>query len=260
MRPNTVKHMWREGRAAVGCWLGVPSSYSAEIMANQGFAWVCVDTQHGAIDYAAAFPMLQAISTTGAVPFVRVPWNEPSIIMKYLDAGAYGVVVPMVSNRAEAEAAVRACRYPPEGLRSYGPNRVAYYAGDGYAQQANAEVACIVMIETAEALDNLDEILSVPGVDAAYIGPSDLNQALGRGPRDDVFDPLHWGTCERIREACERHGVIPGIHTWGASYASRYAEAGFKMIMLTTDTQGMIEGAKAQLAALQPALNAVKAP
>src|SRR5687768_15351424 len=113
MRPNTVKQKWREGNVTIGGWLGVPSSYSAEIMAHQGFDWLCVDTQHGAIDYTTAFPMLQALSLTDVVPFVRVPWNEPSIMMKYLDAGAYGVVVPMVSTRADAEAAVKACRYPP---------------------------------------------------------------------------------------------------------------------------------------------------
>ncbi|MPZ50912.1 MAG: 2,4-dihydroxyhept-2-ene-1,7-dioic acid aldolase [Dehalococcoidia bacterium] len=259
MRPNTVKQLWREGKPAVGCWLGVPSSYSAEIMANMGFDWVCVDTQHGAIDYSTALPMLQAISTTPAMPFVRVPWCEPSIIMKYLDAGAYGVVVPMISSRADAEMAVAACRYPPRGYRSAGPNRIVYYAGQDYFEHADEEVACIVMIETPEALANLDDILSVPGLDAAYIGPSDLSQALGLGPRYNADNPKHAEAVTRVREACERHGVIPGIHTSGSGLSSRYITEGFKMIMLTTDTAGIIAGARGELAAIQPALTAATA-
>ncbi len=258
MRPNTVKQKWSEGGVTIGGWLGLPSSYSAEIMANQGFDWLCIDTQHGGIDYTGAFSMLQALSTTPTVPFVRVPWIEPSIIMKYLDAGAYGIIVPMISTKADAEAAVKACRYPPDGLRSYGPNRVSYYAGDNYAVEANREIALIVMIETAEALENLDEICSVPGIDACYIGPSDLNQALGLHPRADVFDERHWSTCQRIRRVCEEHGVVPGIHTWGAEYASRYIRDGFKMIMLTTDTAGIIAGAQSELAGIKEALAEVE--
>jgi 4-hydroxy-2-oxoheptanedioate aldolase len=251
MRPNAVKRAWREGKVSIGGWLSIPSTYSAEIMAHQGFDWLCIDTQHGMIDYSAAVPMLQAISTTDTTPFVRVPWNEPSIIMKYLDAGAYGIIVPMVNNRKEAEQAVMACRYPPAGLRSYGPNRVTYYAGRDYGTHANDEVACVVMIETAEALENLDDILSTPGVDAAYIGPADLSLALGLPPRGDNDDPKHVATVARIREACERHGVAPGIHTGGSDFASKCAREGFKMILLTSDTAGLARGAAQELAAMR---------
>src|SRR3990172_9009660 len=103
-----MKRQWRDGKASIGAWLSIPSTYTAEVMAHQGFDWLCIDTQHGMMDYSMAVLMLQAISTTDTVPIVRVPWNEPSIIMKYLDAGAYGIIVPMVSNRAEAERAVAA--------------------------------------------------------------------------------------------------------------------------------------------------------
>ena len=137
MRPNTVKQLWREGQAAVGGWLAIPSSYSAEVMAHQGFDWLCVDTQHGAIDFSTALPMLQAISTTDTMPFARVPWNEPSIIMKYLDAGAYGIIVPVIETKADAEAAVRACRFPPAGQRSAGPYRGTLYGGADYTDHAN---------------------------------------------------------------------------------------------------------------------------
>ncbi len=251
MRPNAVKQKWREGKVTIGGWLSIPSSYSAEIMAHQGFDWLCVDTQHGMIDYGSAAPMLQAISTTDTVPLVRVPWNEPSVIMKYLDAGAYGIIVPMINNGTEAAQAVAACRYPPHGIRSFGPNRVTYYAGRGYADEANDQVACIVMIETAEALENLDDILAVPGVDAAYIGPQDLSYAIGVPPRMDNDDPKHVATVARIREACERHGVVPGIHTGGGAFASRCAEQGFKMIMLTSDAAGVARNAAEHVATVR---------
>jgi 4-hydroxy-2-oxoheptanedioate aldolase len=251
MRPNTAKRKWLEGKTTVGGWLSVPSSYTAEIMAHQGFDWLCIDAQHGVIDYAAAVPMLQAISTTETVPFVRVPWNEPSVIMKYLDAGAYGVIVPMVNSKEEAERAVAACRYPPLGMRSHGPNRVNLYAGPGYSQEANDEVACVIMIETAEALENLDAILGVPGVDACYIGPADLSLALGLPPRGDNDDPRHKAAVARIREAAVRHGIAPGIHCASAAFAAEKAAEGFLMITLTSDAAGVSRNAAAELAAMR---------
>lgn len=260
MRANTVKQKWREGKPAIGCWLGIPSSYSAEMMANQGFDWVCVDTQHGAIDYSAAFPMIQAIASTPAVPFVRVPWNEPSIIMKYLDAGAYGIVVPMIETAEDARQAVRATRYPPAGIRSYGPNRLVYYTGPDYnVDAANDEVALIVMIETPEALKNVDEIASVPGIDALYIGPADLSQALGLGPAYNADNPAHAEAVTKIREAAERHGIVPGVHTSGSALTNRYLAEGFKMIMLTTDGGGIVANARSELAAIKDSLAATSA-
>src|SRR3990172_10310953 len=137
MRENTVKTAWGAGGVTYGAWLGIPSSFSAEVVAHQGFDYITVDMQHGLIDYQMAVTMLQAISTTASMPFVRVPWNEPGIIGKMLDAGAYGVVIPMVNSRAEAEAAVGACRYAPKGYRSFGPIRASYYGGSDYATEAN---------------------------------------------------------------------------------------------------------------------------
>ncbi len=253
MRPNTVKQKWREGKVAIGGWLSIPSTYTAEAMAHQGFDWLCIDTQHGILDYSSAVPMLQAISTTDTIPFVRVPWNEPSIIMKYLDAGAYGIIIPMVNNREEAERAVSACRYPPLGLRSFGPNRVTYYAGRDYAAYANDEVACVVMIETAEALEKLDDILSLPGVDAAYIGPADLGYALGLGA-GSMSDPRHVAAVTRIRESCERHGVVPGMHCANSTLSIEKADEGFKMVLLTSDMAGLTRGAAQELAAMKGAV------
>jgi len=202
MRENHVLTAWRAGEQTIGGWLGIDSSFTAEIMAQVGFDWLCLDMQHGMLDYNDVKRMLPAISTTKTIPIVRVPWNEPYEIMKALDAGAYGVIVPLVNNRAEAEQAVAACRYPPEGIRSFGPARASLYAGPGYLTEANAHMACIVMIETKEALDNLDEILSTPGVDAAYIGPADLAFALGLTPTGDNDHPVHVAAVTRIYEAC----------------------------------------------------------
>ena len=171
MRPNHVLRTWRDGGQAVGAWLSIPSGFTAETMAHQDFDWLCIDMQHGLIDYADAVAMLTAISTTDTIPFVRVPWNDPATIMKVLDAGAYGVVVPLVNTREEADRAVAACRYPPAGIRSAGPIRGRLYGGDDYLTGANDEIACIAMIETAEGLTNLDAIASTPGLDAIYKMP-----------------------------------------------------------------------------------------
>ncbi len=165
MRENTSLSAWRRGEQTIGCWLSLANSYTAEAISKLGFDWVCIDMQHGLIDYSDLTSMLPAISSSDATPLVRVPWNEPYEIMKALDAGAYGVIVPMVNNREEAAQAVAACRYPPDGTRSFGPIRAALYAGNGYAQEANDQLACIAMIETVEGIENDEEIVATPGLD-----------------------------------------------------------------------------------------------
>lgn len=247
MRENRVRRLWKEGKATVGAWLTLPDSFAAEIMAQQGFDWLTVDLQHGLIDYTTAVPMLQAISTTSAVPFVRVPWNDPAIIMKVLDAGAYGVIVPLVNNPAEAERAVGACRYPPRGYRSNGAIRGRYYGGADYNAHANETIAVILMIETREGLANVDEIAAVDGVDALYIGPSDLGYALGMQPKLDNEEPEHVAAVEKILEACKRHGIAAGIHTGGAAFTARWLERGFQMVTLTSDEVSLVRGVQAQL-------------
>ena len=249
MRPNTVKRAWRDGERTIGAWLGTPSAHIAESMAHAGFDWLCIDMQHGVIDYNDTVEMLRGISTTDTVPFVRVPWNDPPTLMKVLDAGAYGVVIPLVNNREEAERAVWACRYPPQGGRSFGPARATMYAGDGYVDEANDEIAVICMIETAEALDNLDEILGVEGVDCAYIGPSDLAYALGMQPAGDNPDPRHQETVLSVLEACQRHGVTPGCHTGSVEYTTKWLDAGFQMVTLGQDSAFMRRAAGQDLAA-----------
>ncbi|MGE3857583.1 MAG: HpcH/HpaI aldolase/citrate lyase family protein [Dehalococcoidia bacterium] len=249
MRPNTALRAWRAGQQTVGAWLSIPSGHSAEAMAHAGFDWLCVDMQHGLIDYGAAVEMMRAISTTDTIPFVRVPWNEPSMIMKVLDAGAYGVVVPLVNNREEAERAVWAAKYPPEGGRSSGPARVSFYAGDGYQDHSNEETAVIVMIETKEGIENIDEILSVPGVDCAYIGPSDLAYALDMKPTGDNRDERHQQVCLELMEACKRHGVAPGMHTSSLEFTTMWLKAGFQMVTLGSDLGAMRAKIASDLAA-----------
>lgn len=246
MKENRMKRIWREGGVAYGAWLSIPNAFTAEIIARQGFDWVCIDMQHGWSDYPSALEMIAAIWTTNAVPFVRVPWNEQGIIGRVLDAGAMGVIVPMVNTRVEAEAAVRACKYHPVGQRSYGPTRATALAGEDYFGRANHETLCIPMIETAAALDNLDKILAAPGVDAVYVGPADLSITLGLPPALDNEDPLFLNAIRRIADSCHEHGVIPGIHA-NSSLALRRKEIGYRMITISADISALSSGAGSDL-------------
>jgi len=247
MRNNRVLDTWRNGGQTIGGWLSIDSSFGAEAMAHVGFDWLCIDLQHGAAETASVLPMLQGISNTDTVPFVRVPWNDPATIMRVLDAGAYGVIVPLVNNREEAERAVWATRYPPVGGRSSGPYRAPMYAGADYQREANDKIALVVMIETAEALENLDDILAVDGIDAAYIGPSDLAYGIGLTPTGDNNDPRHVETVETIYNACKKHNVAPGIHTASAEFTKRWLDHGFQMVMLGIDVAFMRNAATDQL-------------
>ena len=251
MRENSLKSIWARGGAVVNGWLSIPSAFSAEVMAHQGFDSLTVDMQHGVVDYQVAVTMLQGISTTGAVPLARVPWNDPGRLMKILDAGVYGVICPMINTRAEAEALVRACKYPPRGYRSWGPVRASIYAGADYGDHANDDVVIMPMIETAEALKNLDEILSVPGVDAVYVGPSDLSLALGCKPRLDQSDPPVVEAQQQIVEACKRHGVYAGIHNSTAAYALKMIAEGYQFVTLASDSRHMAAKAAEEVAAVR---------
>jgi 4-hydroxy-2-oxoheptanedioate aldolase len=245
MRENTVMTKWKAGEPTFGTWLSIPSSFSAEVMAHQGFDYVCVDMQHGVIDYQVALTMLQAISTTPSIPFARVPSNDFGMIGKLLDAGVYGVVIPMVNSPAEAKAAVDACKYFPLGARSFGPVRAGYYGGPDYFANANDHVACIPMIETRQAVEQIDDILAVDGIDAVYIGPADLSITLGLRPgmdNDGEFIPA----LERVVESCKRHGVTPGIHS-NAQLAQKRVSGGFQMITVSGDTGAMAAGAARDL-------------
>lgn len=251
MRPNRIKQIWRAGGCVTLGWCSLANSFSAEVMARQGFDALCVDMQHGLIDYNDVWPMLQAISQTDTVPIVRVPWNDPAMIMKVLDAGAYGVIVPLINTAAEAAAAVAACRFPPEGIRSFGPIRAVQYAGTDYAQHANEEIVIFGMIETRQGIDNLEEICAVPGLDAVYIGPADLSYALGLPPRGDNDDPLHLETCDRIRDVAHKHGKKAAMHCASPAFAAGAVKRGFDLVMLTSDVACMTAAARQQLGELR---------
>jgi 4-hydroxy-2-oxoheptanedioate aldolase len=225
-------------------------------MAHQGWDSLTIDMQHGVVDYAAAVKMLTAISTTGTVPVVRVPWLDPGILMKVLDAGAYGVICPMVNTRADAETLVNATHYPPRGTRSYGPVRAALYGGADYVQHADATIVVFAMIETKQGLENLDEILSVNGLDAVYIGPADLSLALGCTPAfDDVAAPVAQAI-EHILARAGHHGVKAGIHTGTPEGAAKRIEQGFAFVTVGSDVRLMADGAQqilGRMARVEPA-------
>lgn len=237
MRENRLRTLWAEGKAAVNGWLGIPSSLAAENMAQAGWDSLTVDTQHGLVDYQAAVGMLQAISTSDATPLVRVPWNEPGIMGKMLDAGAYGIICPMVNTREEAEAMVRACRYPPEGERSFGPTRAVWYGGADYAEKANETVVVMPMVETRKAIENLDAILSTPGVDGVYVGPADLGLSHGFVAKGDRDEPELLAIIHRIAEAAARHGKVAGIHCGAPAYARKMIDAGYSLVTIQADAQ-----------------------
>ncbi len=253
MRENAVKKLWQQDKPALGGWLSIGNSFSAEVMAHQELDWLCLDMQHGVIDYAAAVTMLQAISATSVTPIVRVPWCEPAMIMKMLDAGAYGIIAPLVNDRAEAEAAAAACRYPPRGIRSFGPTRAAYYAGFDYFAHANDQILCIPQIETVEALDNLDDIVSVPGIDAAYIGPMDLTISMGMEPEMDGEAPEYVKARRRVVEGCRKHGVVAGVHSTPIT-APKRVEEGFRMILATTDVRSLVSAAREDIRTVREGL------
>lgn len=247
MRPNKIKEMWRDGKYVTLGWLSIPNTFSAEMMARQGYDALCVDLQHGLSEMSDVAPMLQAISQTETVPVVRVAWNDPATIMKALDLGAYAIIVPLVNNAEEAARAVAACRYPPDGMRSSGPVRAMHYAGGNYFGEANDEIVVMAMIETKEGLENLEEICATPGLDAVYIGPADLSFALGLPPRADNPDPTHLATCDKIRDTAHKHGVKAVMHCAGAEFAAGAVERGFDMVMLTSDLACMTAEAKSRL-------------
>ena len=252
MRKNKLKELFKAGKPIINSWLAVPSSFSAEVMANQGWDSVTIDMQHGLIDYSNAISMLQAISSTDTTPLARVNWNEPGQIMKILDAGCYGVICPMVSNRKEAESFIQACQYPPNGFRSFGPVRASIYGGDDYAKHADNEILKLAMIETKEALEKLDEILDTPNLDGIYIGPADLSLSVGEVPGFDKPEKSKaFGEILRVLEAAKKRNLLAGIHNGTPEYAQKMIEKGFNLVTVGSDSRYIASGAKSDLEKLK---------
>ncbi|MDH5518997.1 MAG: aldolase/citrate lyase family protein [Acidimicrobiia bacterium] len=250
MRENTLKTVWKDGSATIGLWLATSDAAAAESLGGVGYDYVCLDLQHGLLDYSDAVTILTALGSSPTVPLARAPWNEPGIIGKLLDAGSMGVIIPMVNSPAEAERAVAACRYAPQGSRSWGPTRAASALrgsdvdGAGYFEGANQEIACIPMIETKAAVDDLEAILEVEGIDAVYVGPADLSISYGLPPATDHPDSAAYQEAlAKIVEVSRARGVVPGIHTV-PSLVQHRVDQGFQMVTATSNLLAQISGAR----------------
>lgn len=229
MALHRLRGLWSSDGTAFGAWVMLREPLVAETASKAGYDWVCIDLQHGMAGFAELPGMLQAVSLGPAAPLVRVPWNEDWMIGRALDAGAAGVIVPMVNTPEEAASAVAACRYAPKGRRSVGPVGAAVRFGSNYSSGPADDVLCIVMIETVGAVERIDEILAVPGIDAVYIGPADLSLTLGLPSGKDQTDARFHDALAAVVDSCRRHGVVPGIHASSALAAARHA-AGFRFI------------------------------
>jgi len=248
-----VKELWQQGKAATMAWLSTADTYVAEIMANAGFDALVLDMQHGmAIGPEQAGLWLQAVSTTETVPIVRVPWNEPVYVQWALDAGAYGIIVPLVNNREEAAKAAGACRYPPAGYRSVGPNRVRFYSGADYIERANQEIICLVMVEDIRTVERVEELAEVPGIDGFYIGPADLAMSLGLSPADYLKSTEHAKACQRVLDVARGQNLVAGIHCGSAEEALQRTTQGFRLCPAISDAGALSAAARAALRTVRP--------
>ena len=250
--PNKLKTLWAEGKKTVNGWLAIPSGFSAEVMAQAGFESVTVDLQHGVQDYLSMVACFQAMQVHPVLPMVRVPWNEPGIIGKVLDAGAYGVICPMVNTVDEAAKLVSYMRYPPKGARSNGPIRAGIYgASTGYQKTANDEILCMPMIETQQAIDNFEAIMGVEGIDGIYVGPSDLAFSRGGSPTLDQEGKEALDTYEFLLKETKKAGVRAGIHCGSPAYAARMHKMGFDLVTLANDSGILLNAARAGVKAIR---------
>src|SRR5438445_11361222 len=252
MRTNLVKEKLKRGEPALGAWLSLPSVPSARIMARLGFDWLVVDMEHSAQNPVLMADMIATIVDAGScAPIVRVPANSVEWFKWALDAGAWGVVVPMVNTREEAHRAVEYTKYPPIGERSiggaFGPYGFGITNWHDYARTANDEIIVTIQIESRQALQHLDEILSVPGIDVAFVGPNDLHAQLGLTPSSEGAEPEFLDALERIKAAARNHRVATGIFSGGGEAAAERIRQGFQMISVTTDISSMISAATRNL-------------
>tara|TARA_Y100001960_G_C14587285_1_gene783792 strand:+ start:214 stop:1032 length:819 start_codon:yes stop_codon:yes gene_type:complete len=247
MIQNSLKKKWLNNAPTLNGWLSIGNAFAAEIMAEQGYDSLTIDIQHGFLDYNDAKIMLQSIRASQVTPMVRIPWLEPGIIMKVLDAGAYGVICPMINTGAQAKILVDCIRYPPVGNRSFGPIRANISAGANYASEANDNILAFAMIETAEAVKNVDKICSTPGLDGIYIGPADLTLGITKGrlpPGMDREEPELLTTIQKILQTAKSHKIRAGIHCGTPEYAAKAIGWGFDMTTISGDARILAKGAK----------------
>ena len=251
MQQNKLRQMFNDGVPILNGWLSIASPFSAEIMSAQGFDSLTIDVQHGALDYTDLLPMFQAMKASPSVLMARVPWLDPAPIMKSLDAGAMGIICPMINNRAEAEEFASYMRYPPRGQRSYGPTRALFAYAD-YRLSVNYEVLAIAMVETAEGYQNLEEIASTPGIDGIYVGPSDLTLGIEQGRLPEGLDreePEMIERIQRIAGICKQNNILACLHCMTPEYATRAVGWGYNLTTVGGDVRFMATGAKAAVSA-----------
>lgn len=246
---NPLRRKWAAGLSTVNGWAAIPSILSAEVMARAGWDSVTIDMQHGTADYDDVLAMLPVLNQTETAGMVRVPWNDPIQVMRALDAGALGIICPMIETPADAAQFVSYCRYPPDGTRSFGPIRARLAYGDEYAGRANTEIVALAMIETRQALENLESILDVDGLTGVYIGPADLASALGYPPGFDRQEPELLDAISKIRAKSKERNLIAGIHCGTAQYAAGMIEMGFDLVTVGSDAR-MIEAGSASVLGL----------
>lgn len=230
-----LRQVLGEGGTVLGMWAGIPSSLPAEFAGAIGYDYVCVDQQHAPLDAGELTAIMQGAHAGGAAPLVRVAENQPWLIARALDLGALGVIVPMIDDAGAAGRAVAACRYPPDGLRSFGPVRAGLAIGSSSTSDLGSEPLCLVMIETREGLDHVEAIADTPGLDGIYVGPADLALALGLEPARRLEHPRLLEAIERVRAACESRGLIAGLQCLDGSDAARFRERGFRLITVGVD-------------------------
>jgi len=252
MRGNHVRRRLAAGEASVGTWLSLPSPEAAEYVSRLGFDWLVADAEHNPMDIRTLAQMFAAISASAAAPMVRIPWNTPEHFKRVLDAGAWGVVVPMVNSREEAERAVEACRYHPQGNRSVGGGRHALsWAADAkeYYERANDEVLLVLQIEHIQGVEHADDILGVPGVDACFIGPNDMaaSMGLGLGVPLESDHPELAAAIDHVRRTADAKGVAPGIHCSHAAGVNRRLAEGFRFCAMASELRYTLAGLAADL-------------
>ena len=242
MKQQTLRDCWTKGKGAINAWCSIPSAITAEMTSMNDFDSITIDMQHGLVDYQIALNMLQVISGSGKTPMVRVPWNEPGIIMKSLDAGALGIICPMINTPEDASNFVGATRYAPEGHRSSGPTRAMMVHGANYHDEANDKIISLAMIETEEALDNVEEIAATEGLTGIYIGPSDLSISMGFKPGLDRIEPEMIDAINKIYDACKNNNIKVGIHCLSPSYLKERLSNGYDLATLASDVRIYAEG------------------
>jgi 4-hydroxy-2-oxoheptanedioate aldolase len=251
MQRNGLKRLWEQGTPVINGWLSIGDAFCAEIMAEQGYDALTVDLQHGLGDHRAAVAMFQAIRASGVVPLARAPWLDPAAIMKLVDAGALGIVCPMIETAEEAARFVSYLRYPPLGMRSFGPTRAVFSAGPNYGEEADDNILAFAMIETPRGWDALEAIAETPGLDGLYIGPADLSLALtGRTHRlgFDREEPELVAAIDRIRDVAHRAGLRAALHCGSPEYAARAIDRGFDLVTVTNDVRLLASAAAASVA------------